>query len=41
MPSWWQKAPWADRERPGIQMFWVSAFLSALAIIIVLVERLF
>ena len=33
MPNWWKNAPWADRERPGVQMFWVSALGMAVVVI--------
>ncbi len=40
MPRWWANAPWADRDRPGIQLLWVSVLVSVLAIIGLLVDRL-
>ena len=39
--GWWGKAPWADRERPGIQLLWVSAFVSLLAFLFLLADALF
>jgi hypothetical protein len=39
--SWWSKAPWADRERPGIQLLWVSALISGLVVLFLLVDQIF
>jgi hypothetical protein len=39
--SGWDKAPWADRDHPGIQMLWASALVSGLAVLVVLVDTLF
>jgi hypothetical protein len=39
--SWWGKAPWADRERPGIQMLWASVLVSLGVVLFLLVDTLF
>ena len=39
--SWWDNAPWADRDRPGIQLFWVSALISVLVVLFLLVDQVF
>jgi hypothetical protein len=39
--GWWHKAPWADRERPGIQLLWVSVLISVAAVLYLLVDRVF
>jgi hypothetical protein len=38
--SWWENAPWADRDRPGIRMFWVSVLASVVVILFLLVDKL-
>jgi hypothetical protein len=38
--SWWENGPWADRDRPGIQLFWASALLSVVVFLVLLVDKL-
>jgi hypothetical protein len=38
--SWWDKTPWADRERPGIRLLWAGVLVSVVVILILLVAKL-
>jgi hypothetical protein len=38
--SWWDKTPWADRDRPAIRMLWVGVLVSVVVILFLLVDRL-
>jgi hypothetical protein len=38
--SWWENAPWADHDRPGIRLFWASVLVSVVVILVLLVDKL-
>jgi hypothetical protein len=38
--SWWENAPWADPDRPGIRLFWASVLTSVVVILFLLVDKL-
>jgi hypothetical protein len=38
--SWWENAPWTDRDRPGIRLFWASVLVSVAVILFLLLDKL-
>jgi hypothetical protein len=38
--NWWDRMPWADRERVGIRLAWASVLVTVLALLAYLLNSL-
>jgi hypothetical protein len=39
--DWWQRTPWADRNRVGVRLAWANLLMAFLLVLSLVVAKLF